>query len=120
VPAVTPPELGLRLLSRPRRSRGAAAALGRAARAREDQLAVPGHRVLPEGRALVGKAAMDFVVEPAALSGGAVAVPGDKSISHRALMLAALAQGTSRIRGFLAGEDCLATLAALAAMGVKI
>jgi 3-phosphoshikimate 1-carboxyvinyltransferase len=63
---------------------------------------------------------MDFVVEPAAPTGGTVAVPGDKSISHRALMLAAIADGTSRITGFLAGEDCLATLAALQALGVAI
>ncbi|HET6628827.1 MAG TPA: 3-phosphoshikimate 1-carboxyvinyltransferase [Woeseiaceae bacterium] len=63
---------------------------------------------------------MDFVVEPAAPAGGTVAVPGDKSISHRALMLAAIAEGSSRITGFLAGEDCLATLAALRALGVGI
>ncbi|HLT90800.1 MAG TPA: 3-phosphoshikimate 1-carboxyvinyltransferase [Woeseiaceae bacterium] len=63
---------------------------------------------------------MDFVVEPSALAGGTVTVPGDKSVSHRALMLGAVADGTSRIRGFLAGEDCLATLRALAAMGVAI
>lgn len=59
-------------------------------------------------------------MEPAAPTGGAVPVPGDKSISHRALMLAAIARGTSRITGFLAGEDCLATLAALRALGVDI
>lgn len=63
---------------------------------------------------------MDFVVDPAAPAGGAVTVPGDKSISHRSLMLSAVAEGTSRIRGFLAGEDCLATLQALRAMGVDI
>lgn len=50
---------------------------------------------------------------------GKITVPGDKSISHRAVMLASIAQGTSRIRGFLAGEDCLATLAAMRAMGVE-
>lgn len=63
---------------------------------------------------------MDFVVEPAALIGGTVTVPGDKSISHRALMLGAIANGTTRIRGFLAGEDCIATMNALRAMGVEI
>lgn len=52
--------------------------------------------------------------------GGTLTVPGDKSISHRALMLGALATGTTRIEGFLEGEDCLATLAALRALGVKI
>ncbi len=51
---------------------------------------------------------------------GAVAVPGDKSISHRALMLSALAVGASRIEGLLEGEDVLATAAALRAMGATI
>ena len=51
---------------------------------------------------------------------GRVAVPGDKSISHRALMLSALAVGTSRITGLLEGEDVLATAAALRAMGAVI
>jgi 3-phosphoshikimate 1-carboxyvinyltransferase len=52
--------------------------------------------------------------------GGTLTVPGDKSISHRALMLAALARGVTRIGGFLAGEDCLATARALEALGVHI
>jgi 3-phosphoshikimate 1-carboxyvinyltransferase len=51
---------------------------------------------------------------------GRIRVPGDKSISHRALMLGALADGQTRIRGFLAGEDCLATMAALRELGVVI
>jgi 3-phosphoshikimate 1-carboxyvinyltransferase len=51
---------------------------------------------------------------------GDVRVPGDKSISHRALMLGALAQGDTEIRGLLRGEDCLATLAILRAVGVHI
>jgi 3-phosphoshikimate 1-carboxyvinyltransferase len=51
---------------------------------------------------------------------GAAAVPGDKSLSHRALMLAAMAVGESRISGLLAGEDVLATAAALQALGVAI
>jgi len=63
---------------------------------------------------------MNFVVEPSALQSGTVAVPGDKSISHRALMLGAIADGQTNIGGFLAGEDCLATLAALRSMGVAI
>ena len=56
---------------------------------------------------------------PAALS-GTVAVPGDKSISHRALMLSALAVGRSRIAGLLEGEDVHATAAAMRAMGATI
>ncbi len=51
---------------------------------------------------------------------GTVTVPGDKSISHRALMFAALAVGKSRIEGLLEGEDVLATAAALRAMGATI
>jgi len=51
---------------------------------------------------------------------GRLQVPGDKSISHRAIMLGALADGETEIQGFLQGEDCLATLAAFRAMGVPI
>ncbi len=51
---------------------------------------------------------------------GSVRVPGDKSISHRALMLAAIAEGRSHIRGFLEGEDTRATAAILAQLGVRI
>ena len=63
---------------------------------------------------------MQYLVIPSELGSGTVRVPGDKSISHRALMLGAIAEGESRIEGFLAGEDCLATLAALRDMGVEI
>jgi len=51
---------------------------------------------------------------------GAAAIPGDKSISHRALMLAALAVGRSRITGLSDGSDVASTAAALRAMGVRI
>jgi len=51
---------------------------------------------------------------------GTVTVPGDKSISHRALMFAALAVGESRIEGLLEGEDVLATAAAMRAMGAEV
>lgn len=51
---------------------------------------------------------------------GEISVPGDKSISHRALMLGGIAEGITDVSGFLASEDCLATLAALKAMGVRI
>jgi 3-phosphoshikimate 1-carboxyvinyltransferase len=51
---------------------------------------------------------------------GTVTVPGDKSISHRALMLGALALGETRITGLLEGEDVLATAAAMRAMGAQI
>lgn len=51
---------------------------------------------------------------------GEVTVPGDKSVSHRAIMLASLAEGRSRIAGFLEGEDTRATARAFAAMGVRM
>ena len=63
---------------------------------------------------------MQYIVKPAPLRGGCIAVPGDKSISHRALMLGAIAEGDSLVTGFLPGEDCKATLAALRSMGVSI
>jgi 3-phosphoshikimate 1-carboxyvinyltransferase len=61
-----------------------------------------------------------FAAHPASEVSGTLAVPGDKSISHRALMLAGIAEGRSDVRGFLASEDCLATLAAMRALGVRI
>lgn len=61
-----------------------------------------------------------FVVTPSQLTSGSITVPGDKSISHRSLMLAAIADGRSDIDGLLVGEDCLATLAAMEAMGVRV
>ncbi|UNU42987.1 3-phosphoshikimate 1-carboxyvinyltransferase [Sphingopyxis sp. YF1] len=51
---------------------------------------------------------------------GRITIPGDKSISHRALMLSALAVGTSRVTGLLEGHDVLATAAAMRAMGASI
>lgn len=57
---------------------------------------------------------------PGGVAVGELTVPGDKSISHRALMLGGIAQGVTDITGFLAGEDCLATLRALQALGVRI
>lgn len=51
---------------------------------------------------------------------GRIAIPGDKSISHRSLMLSALAVGTSRVTGLLEGHDVLATAAAMRAMGAGI
>lgn len=61
-----------------------------------------------------------FITIPGGRVAGDIRVPGDKSISHRAAILGAVAEGTTEIHGFLEGEDCLATLAALAAMGVDI
>lgn len=61
-----------------------------------------------------------FLVQPGGTLRGAARVPGDKSISHRAIMLGAVAEGTTRITGFLEAEDCLATMNAFRAMGVTI
>jgi 3-phosphoshikimate 1-carboxyvinyltransferase len=62
----------------------------------------------------------DFIVEPAPGIAGRLRVPGDKSISHRALMLGAIASGTTRVTGFLEGEDCLATLRVVTSLGARV
>lgn len=51
---------------------------------------------------------------------GKLTIPGDKSISHRAVMFGALAQGTTRITHFLEGADCLSTISCFQAMGIHI
>ncbi|MCK4502694.1 MAG: 3-phosphoshikimate 1-carboxyvinyltransferase, partial [Desulfuromonadales bacterium] len=51
---------------------------------------------------------------------GEITVPGDKSISHRAIMFASLAQGKSHVYGLLRGEDCLSTLHAFKQMGIEV
>jgi 3-phosphoshikimate 1-carboxyvinyltransferase len=61
-----------------------------------------------------------FEAHPAMRVHGTMTVPGDKSISHRALMLSGIAEGLSEVSGFLASEDCLATLSAMRALGVRI
>ncbi|TFE68589.1 cytidylate kinase [Methylacidiphilum caldifontis] len=61
-----------------------------------------------------------LIVEPCPVIKGEIEVPGDKSISHRAIMLASLARGKSKIRHFLPSEDCLCTLKAFEAMGVRV
>jgi len=63
---------------------------------------------------------INYRISPGGKLSGRFSVPGDKSISHRALMLSSIAEGQSRITGFLDGEDTLATMAAFRAMGVKI
>ncbi len=63
---------------------------------------------------------ISFQVEPGGRLAGILRVPGDKSISHRSIMLGSLAQGVTRISGFLEGEDSLATLKAFQQMGVGI
>ncbi|MEJ2619150.1 MAG: 3-phosphoshikimate 1-carboxyvinyltransferase [Candidatus Thiodiazotropha sp.] len=61
-----------------------------------------------------------YQVIPGGTLRGEIRVPGDKSISHRSIMLGSLAEGETRVNGFLEGEDSLATLNAFRAMGVEI
>lgn len=78
-------------------------------------------RLLPQDSALsVATAAPAWIARPGTGVGGELRVPGDKSISHRALVLGSIAQGDTAIDGFLRAADCLATLGALRALGVTI
>ncbi len=61
-----------------------------------------------------------YTVSPGGSVNGNIRVPGDKSISHRSIMLGSLAEGVTKIQGFLEGEDALATLQAFRDMGVVI
>ncbi|WP_437881277.1 bifunctional prephenate dehydrogenase/3-phosphoshikimate 1-carboxyvinyltransferase [Pseudomonas sp. LRF_L74] len=61
-----------------------------------------------------------FEARPGGVLSGSIRVPGDKSISHRSIMLGSLAEGTTEVEGFLEGEDALATLQAFRDMGVVI
>lgn len=63
---------------------------------------------------------MNLLIHPTQELYGSTAVPGDKSISHRAAMFAALAEGRSHVRNFLPGGDCQATLGVLRSLGVSI
>lgn len=64
--------------------------------------------------------AITFIAQPGGCLTGQIRVPGDKSISHRSIMLGSLSEGTMIISGFLQGEDSLATLKAFRSMGVQI
>lgn len=61
-----------------------------------------------------------ITIQPAASVTGEIVVPGDKSISHRSIMLGAIARGVTTVRGFLRGEDNMSTMHAFRAMGVNI
>lgn len=63
---------------------------------------------------------VSYIVAPGGTLHGHIRVPGDKSISHRSIMLGALADGVTEVEGFLEGEDSLATLRAFEEMGVRI
>jgi len=63
---------------------------------------------------------MRLQISPAKKLNGTIKVPGDKSISHRAVMLGSLAQGNTEIEGFLRGRDCLSTIRCCRALGINI
>src|SRR5690349_15083236 len=65
---------------------------------------------LPESR---------VVISPARNISGVLRMPGDKSISHRYAMLAAIAEGTSRLRNYSTGQDCASTLSCLGELGCE-
>ena len=62
---------------------------------------------------------MDYLVKPVESIEGEIRVPGDKSITHRAIMLASIADGQSKLTGVLEGEDCLATKEVFEHMGIN-
>jgi 3-phosphoshikimate 1-carboxyvinyltransferase len=61
-----------------------------------------------------------FSLQPGGRLGGNIRVPGDKSVSHRSIILGSVATGTTRVAGFLEGEDALATMNIFRALGVRI
>ena len=63
---------------------------------------------------------MEFRVKRAPHIEAEITVPGDKSISHRAAIIAALSNGVCVLRGFLPSDDCMRTVQALRALGIKI
>ena len=71
-------------------------------------------------RATIVISYMEFRVKRASRIDAEITVPGDKSISHRAVIIAALSNGVCVLRGFLASEDCMCTVQALRACGIKI
>ncbi|MBM89042.1 MAG: bifunctional prephenate dehydrogenase/3-phosphoshikimate 1-carboxyvinyltransferase [Gammaproteobacteria bacterium] len=63
---------------------------------------------------------MNYLVKPGGFINGSIKVPGDKSISHRAIIFGSIAEGVTKVSGFLEGEDSLNTLNAFREMGVTI
>ena len=66
----------------------------------------------------IGQTIMKF--QKATTLRGEVTIPGDKSISHRAVMFGSLAEGTTEITNFLQGADCLSTIDAFRKMGIEV
>ena len=83
----------------------------------EESLTIPQDEVR---RATHREAERSLQVYPAKSLKGSYRVPGDKSISHRALMLGAMSDGTTDVQGFLPAADCLATLRCVRALGVRV
>jgi 3-phosphoshikimate 1-carboxyvinyltransferase len=63
---------------------------------------------------------MDQIISPARAIDGIVTLPGDKSISHRYGMIAAIAEGESKISNYATGADCQSTLGCMQALGAKV
>src|SRR6516162_9557218 len=63
---------------------------------------------------------MEKRISPALSISGAIALPGDKSISHRYAMVASIAQGATRVRNYSTGADCHSTLGCMRALGIEI
>ena len=74
----------------------------------------PSSLTLPPSEAPLGGAPdLRFSIQPGGCLRGSLQIPGDKSISHRSIMLGSLAAGTTEVEGFLEGEDALATIQAM-------
>lgn len=111
-------------------SKALCASLARARQARQQFTQVLEARGMPakvarpisieEKAAGMSEPILDFYCQPGGEVTGKIRVPGDKSISHRSIMLGALAEGVTHVSGFLEGEDALATLQAFRDMGVAI
>jgi len=63
---------------------------------------------------------MEQIVQPISSISGSIEVPGDKSISHRAIMIGSIAEGITQVDGFLNGEDCLSTIRVFKQLGIEI
>jgi 3-phosphoshikimate 1-carboxyvinyltransferase len=61
---------------------------------------------------------MKLVVNRVESLSGQISVPGDKSISHRSIMMGALAEGVTNVTGFLAADDCISTMRCFKSLGV--
>ncbi|WP_352337384.1 bifunctional prephenate dehydrogenase/3-phosphoshikimate 1-carboxyvinyltransferase [Psychrobacter sp. 16-MNA-CIBAN-0192] len=90
--------------------------LGRAQAARRHF----GHMLTSTPYTDISAMSASYTITPSQTVSGTIAIPGDKSISHRSIMLGSLATGVTHVTGFLEGEDALATLQAFRDMGVTI